>query len=164
MRGAEFTYCQIIICFQQTLLLPEICTMWFERGEDSSCNMFPLLAVCQGYYRERKRKTSICDHMSNVCPSLWLPGNILCLISKLGDFGKFYFLDHQCHSLLIHKFLQRTCFETERLCGIMGKVLALKSGRTGFEAWLPFSSYVYARVAQSHKHVHALLFIFGKVT
>lgn len=23
----EFTYCQIIICFQQTLLLPEICTM-----------------------------------------------------------------------------------------------------------------------------------------
>lgn len=102
MRGAEFTYCQIIICFQQTLLLPEICTMWFERREDSFCNMFPLLAVCQGYYRERKRKTSICDHMSNACPSLWLPGNSLCLIPKLGDLGKFSFLDR---SFLIDKFL-----------------------------------------------------------
>lgn len=125
--------------------------------------MFPLLAVCQGYYRERKRKTSICDHMSNVCPSLWLAGNILCLISKLGDFGKVHFLDHQCHSLLIHKFLQSTCFKTERLCGIMGKVLALKSGRTGFEAPLPSNSNVYVRVAQPRTRTCALIFIFGKV-
>lgn len=105
MKGAEFTHYQIIICFPQTLLLPEICIMWAERREDSFCNMFSLLAAYQGYYRERRRKTSICNHMSNACPSLWLPGKILFLISKLDDFDSSYSLDHQYYSLLIHRVL-----------------------------------------------------------
>lgn len=69
IRGGEFTYCHMIIGFQQTLLLPEICIMWSERREDSFCNMFFLLAVCRDCYRERKWKTSICDHMANVWSS-----------------------------------------------------------------------------------------------
>lgn len=90
--GTELTYCRIISCLQPTRLLPKICTMWSERWEDSFCNMFSLFAVCQGYYRQRKWKTSICDHMANAWPSLWLPRNILFLISKLSDFGYFILL------------------------------------------------------------------------
>lgn len=59
------------------------------------CGRFSLLVVCQGGCTERKRETSVYDHMSNVCFSLWLPGNILILTPKLRDFDSSYFLNQK---------------------------------------------------------------------
>lgn len=76
IRGGKFTYCQMIIGFQQTLLLPEICTMGSEWREESFCNMFFLTSCLPGLLQG--------EEMENF--NLWPYGQCMALSGSQGIF------------------------------------------------------------------------------